>query len=621
MASGSDETRFRAVVETAVDGVILIDSRGTVLVFNPACERLFGYRADEVIGQNVKMLMPQPYRGEHDGYIANYSRTGERKIIGIGREVVGQRKDGTTFPMDLSVGEARQEGGETTFVGIIHDITERKRSEQALRDSEARVRAVVDTAVDGVILIDASGRVLMFNPACETLFGYRADEVIGKNVKMLMPSPFREEHDRYLDNYHWTGQRKIIGIGREVVGQRKDGTTFPMHLSVGEATHGGETTFVGIVHDLTERTLAEGRRALLAAIVESSTDAVIGLDTQCNITSWNRGAGLIYGYRAAEIVGRPVTALAPPERHREIAARFERLRDGADAEHYDARGVRKDGSTVELAAAVSPIRDDRAQIVGFSVIARDVTELRRAERRVQELTAELVHTARLSAMGQLSSSLAHELNQPLTAVLNYAEAARHMLADVPAVPPRVREFLEKAAAQAERAGQIMRRLRRFVEKGPAEQSAESLNQVVEEASALATTGARLDDIEVTLELAADLPPVQIDKIQIQQVVVNLVRNAVEVLRHAERRTLTIRTNANGDHQEVTIADTGPGIPAAIAGELFKPFVTTKKDGMGIGLSISQSIIEAHHGRLWTEPNPGGGTVFRFTLPTDQPGRD
>jgi len=499
VSPSNNETRFRAVIETAVDGIILIDARGLVLVFNPACETLFGYRAAEVIGQNVKLLMPPPFREGHDGYLDSYRRTGERKIIGIGREVVGRRKDGSTFPMDLSVGEM-QEGGETIFVGIIHDISERKRHEQALRDSEARVRAVLDTAVDGVILINSRGSILVFNPACEKLFGYGADEVVGRNVRILMPPPFRDEHDGYIANYHTTGERKIIGIGRDVTGQRKDGSTFPMHLSVGEARHGDEPSFVGIIHDLTERTEAEAR--------------------------------------------------------------------------------------------------------------------------VRELTAELVHTSRLSAMGQLSSSIAHELNQPLTAVMNYAEAARQILESVPGAPPKLAEYLGKAAVQAERAGQIMRRLRSFVEKGPAERSSESLNRIVEEASALATIGARLDGIEVVFELADNLPPIEIDKIQIQQVVVNLVRNAVEALRQASKRRLTVRTAAPAeDQQEVAVIDTGPGIAPEIAAQLFKPFVTNKTGGMGIGLSISLSIVEAHGGRLWAEANPGGGTIFRFTLPAADGSRD
>jgi PAS domain S-box-containing protein len=255
-----EQSRLQAVVDTAVDGVIVIDAYGTVLMLNPACERMFGFRAEEVLGQNVKMLMPEPYQSGHDAYLRNYRDSGERKIIGIGREVLGRKRNGATFPMDLSVGEALEEG-KPIFVGIIRDLTERKAAEKALRESSERMRAVVETAVDGVILIDAFANILMFNPACERLFGYKAREVIGQNVRMLMPAPYRDEHDGYIANYRKTGEARIIGIGREVTGLRKDGSTFPMDLSVGEAKQEGESIFVGIIHDLSLRKRTEEQLA------------------------------------------------------------------------------------------------------------------------------------------------------------------------------------------------------------------------------------------------------------------------------------------------------------------------------------------------------------------------
>jgi PAS domain S-box-containing protein len=250
------EKRLRVMMDAAVDGVILIDATGTILLFNAACERLFGYDSAEVIGRNVDILMPSPFREGHNGYLEKYRLTGLRNIIGMSREVVGIRKDRTTFRIDLSVGQG-EEDGQPVFVGIIHDPTERDRQQHAGRDASARLRAVVDTAVDGVMLIDSAGSLQMFNPACERLFGYAAAEVIGRNVKMLMPSPYAEHHDQYLANYVKTREAKIIGIGREVVGRRKDGSTFPMHLSVGEARQDGESNFVGIIHDLTERKRTE----------------------------------------------------------------------------------------------------------------------------------------------------------------------------------------------------------------------------------------------------------------------------------------------------------------------------------------------------------------------------
>jgi PAS domain S-box-containing protein len=254
--SDHETDALKGLMNTIVDGVITIDSRGRIIDFNPACETLFGYKLGEVVGQNVKMLMPAPYQHEHDGYLQNYRTTGQRKIIGIGREVVGRRKDGSTFPMELSVGEIA-EGEDRAYVGVIRDLTARARLEQGLRDSEAQHRAVIDTAVDGIIIIDKLGTVRMYNPACEKMFGFSLDEVLGRNVKMLMPSPYFDEHDRYLQNYAETRDRKIIGIGRQVIGRRKDGTTFPMELSVGETMIGGKPLFVGVLRDITANKASE----------------------------------------------------------------------------------------------------------------------------------------------------------------------------------------------------------------------------------------------------------------------------------------------------------------------------------------------------------------------------
>lgn len=363
---------------------------------------------------------------------------------------------------------------------------------RAERRAAERFRAVIDNAHDAIIAIDARGHVEMFNRAAERIFGFEAHEVVGRNVNMLMPEPYHGQHDGYIHSYVTTGKAKIIGTGREVEARHKNGTIFPIDLSIGEMRSGNSRGFIGVIRDTTER--------------------------------------------------------------------------------------------------------------------------HQSERRVRELTAELVHISRLSAMGQLSSSLAHELNQPLTAIANYAEVARQIADMGGDNSPKLKEFLGKAIEQADRAGQIIRRLRSFVEKGAAERNLEDLNKVVTEATNLATIGARIDGIRVEFDLADAMPPISMDKIQIQQVIVNLVRNAIEALRDAKHRELTVQTIGRSGAQEVAIWDTGPGIDSSVAEKLFTPFLTTKKDGMGIGLSISQSIIESHEGRLWAEPNPGGGTVFRFRLP-------
>jgi two-component system sensor kinase FixL len=368
---------------------------------------------------------------------------------------------------------------------------------------EAHLKSILDTVPDAMIVIDERGTIHDFSAAAQRTFGYTAEEAVGQNVKMLMPSPYRENHDGYLARYLTTGERRIIGIGRVVVGERKDGATFPMELAVGEMRSNDRRFFTGFVRDLTER--------------------------------------------------------------------------------------------------------------------------QETESRLQELQSELVHISRLTAMGEMASTLAHELNQPLSAIANYLKGVRRLLERHGGEQSAVmQDAMDKAAAQALRAGDIVRRLRDFVARGETERRVESIAKLVEEASALALVGAKEQDIRVRTQYDLDVDLVLADKVQVQQVLLNLMRNAVEAMAGSPRRDLLLSTaSVDGDMAVINVADSGPGIDADMASQLFQPFVTTKPHGMGVGLSISRTIVEAHGGRIWTEPNPGGGTIFRFTLPrvSDQDVRD
>jgi two-component system sensor kinase FixL len=273
------EARWQAILDTARDAIIGIDSAGRVTLFNRAAEEMFGHAASEVIGRNVTILMPSPYRDEHDAYLAAYRATGTPKAIGRVREVEGRRKNGEVFPIELSVSEARV-GEDVIYSAIIRDVTDRKRAERALAESNARHRAVLDTALWAIIGIDEDGVVLSFNPAAERLFGYGASQVMGQNLTMLMPSPYHEEHGQYLRRYLGTGERRIIGIGREVTGRRSDGTTFPLHLAVNDTLLDGRHLFTGVIRDLTAEKAAEEReRQLLKLALQHERLADIGAVT------------------------------------------------------------------------------------------------------------------------------------------------------------------------------------------------------------------------------------------------------------------------------------------------------------------------------------------------------
>ena len=288
--------RLSAIINTTVDGIIVIDGRGRVESLNPAAERLFGYAESEVVGRNVSMLMPSPFHEEHDQYLERYQTTGRAAIIGTGRGVRGKRKDGTIFPLHLSVGEMLIEG-ERKFTGVLHDLTSRVELEERLRASEAKWRAVIDSAIDGIIVINTRGAIEAFNPAAARMFGYGEDEVIGKNVKVLMPAPYHEQHDGYLSRYLTTGDPKIIGSGREVTGLRKDGSTFPLHLSVGETVMEGEHRFTGILHDLTARVALEERLREQSALAKLGEMAAVIAHEVKNPLAGIRGVVQVIGRR------------------------------------------------------------------------------------------------------------------------------------------------------------------------------------------------------------------------------------------------------------------------------------------------------------------------------------
>ena len=375
-----------------------------------------------------------------------------------------------------------------------HERIRAAETQQALRRREAHLQSILDTVPEATVVIETAGTIVDFSIAAVRQFGYAAPEVVGRNVSMLMPSPYQEQHDAYLARYLSTGERRIIGIDRVVVGSRKDGSTFPMRLAVGEMRSGGKTYFTGFIQDLTER--------------------------------------------------------------QESAARLE------------------------------------------------------------EAQTELARLSRLNELGEMASTLAHELNQPLSAIANYVQGCVRLLDKVEEEhAARMRGALTETAKQALRAGEIIRHLREFVTRGETQREPHDIKKLVEEAAALALVGSRERGIKPIFDYGSDAgTAVLADRVQIGQVLINLMRNAQDAMRDTERKELLVRTSSVDGMLKVEVSDTGTGISEEITSRLFQPFVTSKPGGMGIGLSISKRIIESHGGEISARQNPDGGTTFAFTLP-------
>jgi two-component system sensor kinase FixL len=484
--------RLRLRIEGFGVGTWDLDLATRKLEWSDAAKSLFGVAQEQPITYGLFLSLLESSDQERiEQAIASVARTGDK--LDISFKLGGGA--GSGHWLRTRGGLVRDDSGAGRHIsGIVLDIDEEKQLEEALRTRESHLRSILDTVPDAMIVINGCGIMQFFSTAAERLFGYSEQEAIGKNVSELMPMPDRARHDGYLARYRSTGERHIIGIGRIVTGMRKDGTTFPMHLSIGEMQSEGVPYFTGFVRDLTE--------------------------------------------------------------HQQTQA------------------------------------------------------------RLQELQSELVHISRLSAMGEMASALAHELNQPLSAISNYMKGSRRLLADS-ADPnaPKIESAMDRAAEQAHRAGQIIRRLRDFVSRGESEKRVESLSKLIEEAGALGLAGARDQNIQLRFNLNPDFDLVLVDRVQIQQVLVNLFRNALEAMALSPRRELIVSNAEVADDMiEVSVSDTGSGFQDDVRANLFQTFFTTKETGMGVGLSISRSIIEAHGGRMWADNNAAGGAIFRFTLP-------
>ncbi|MBV1705992.1 MAG: PAS domain S-box protein [Hyphomicrobiales bacterium] len=485
----SSTDRLSACLDLASEAFVGVNAEHKISAFNRAAERLFGAAASEALGQDLAWLQP-------DGTNATPSLV--RLVAGdaaSGPSMHTCRAEGDKV-QDVPVRLAQLAGGEAMLCFSPGPASSQN---QGIEEREAHINSVLATVPDAMIEIDTVGVIQEFSPAAERLFGFKRAEIMGQNISRLMPEPYRTQHDRYLETYLATGERRIIGIGRVVVGQRADLSTFPMELTVGEVRTGSRHFFIGFVRDITER-----------------------------------------------------------------------------------QEVRK---------------------------------------RLQELQSELIHMSRITTLGEMASTLAHEINQPLSAIANYLQGAQKLLADGDSEAlPRAADALARATRQTLRLGEIIRNMRGVAARGDVGRQNVEVASMIEEACALALVGAASQSVRVSFDIAADLPPVHANAIQIQQVLLNLVRNAMDAMEVTSPKQMNVAAQLlSPDRVIISVSDTGPGLDPEASDHLFQSFFTTKPGGLGVGLSISRTIVEAHGGRIFFTPLTPQGTKFSFTLPLPSKG--
>lgn len=486
------------------------------------------------------------------------------------------------------------------------------------------LQALLDAAVDAIVLTDHHGTIQVFNRSAERIFGYTAQEAIGRNVSILMDTTDGAQHDSYIRRYLESGVPHIIGIGREVRARRKDGSVFPAFLSVGQIPHTDPPRFVGFIQDITVRRQAiaavQRERDRANQYLEAAQTILVAIDVKGRVERLNRKGAEILGWPEESLIGRSwVDTVIAPDDRAAFASLFESLLAGGAAEpRYGEFRIRTPaGEERLLALRCTAVSNAEGDITGALFSGDDITQRRRAEEEARQTQERMTHVTRLATMGEMAAGIAHEINQPLAAIATYCQACERLLERDDVDLDDVREALRQTAAQALRAGEIIRRLRSLVRNQDTERVPASINALIEELVALIETDARMHDVRVTFDLAPALPQVLVDRVQIQQVLLNLVRNAIEALQSlpSGRRDITVRTEAVGQEEiEITISDNGPGVDPAILDRMFHPFCTTKPSGTGLGLSISHTIVHAHKGTLSYRANVPNGACFIVRLP-------
>jgi PAS domain S-box-containing protein len=595
------------------DTVFVRDMNDVITYWNRGAEELYGWTREEAVGKVTHQLLQTIFPAPLEEINAVLLRTGRWE-----GELVHTKRDGTKVSVGSRWSLQRDDHGRpAAILETNNDITERKRAEEERRYNTRLLRTITDNASSMLFMVDAAGQATFVNPATERITGYQAQELIGQVVHDKI-------HHSYPDGRPYpvsecplseaVRTRKPVRGGDLFV--RKDGTFFPVRYSASPIFRDSVPVATVIeVQDVTESKAAEEEVRKQAELLSLAHDAILVRDSESRVIFWNQGAENAYGWTAEEAIGR-VT-------HELLQTRFPVSREAVDValqEQGEWEGelthITRKGAAIVVTSRQSLRRDERGAAAAILEINRDVTERKRAEEALRKAQTELAHVTRVMTLGELTTSIAHEINQPLSGIVTNASACRRWLAGATPNLDEARDAVGRILRDGNRASDVITRIRALVRKTDEEKERLDMNHAIQEVAALAQGEVRRSRVALRMELAADVPPVLGDRVQLQQVILNLVMNGVEAMASVSDRPreLLIRSRQHeSDKVLVAVQDSGIGIDQQNLEKVFNAFYTTKSQGMGMGLAISRSIVENHGGRLWAMPNDGPGTTFQFTL--------
>jgi len=595
------EQRYRSIAESTPDGMVTVDAQGKIVLWNRAAEKIFGYTAEEMLGKLLTRIMPKRFQEAHKNSLNRVASGGKPRIIGKTVELIGLRKDKSEFPLELSM--AKWKTGEGVFfTAVIRDISERKLTEEALQQSQERYQNLVENINDVIFEVDTDGKITYISPAIERIGKYKADELIGQNFSRFV-------HLDDMPDLISSFRRVLAGILKpfEFRVLDKDGSIrYARSNSRQQMQHGQVTGITGVLSDVTEHKQAEEESNFRAQLLDSATDSIFVHDFDGNIIYANEVACKSRGYTKEEFMKMNIRELAVPEYAAVIEPKLSDFLEAGKAV-FEFAHFRKDKSIMPVEIQSQIIKSgSRKLVLG---IARDITE----RKKMQE---SLVVTDRLAALGSMAGGFAHELNNPLTGVIGYAQ----LLLDRKDLSEAVRKDLTGIYEEAQRASEVIKNFMVFALKRPLQMQLSDINSFIKDVLKLRQYEQKNTNIKVKTNFDPELPLVMVGPVRMHQVFLNIIINAEYFMFQAHKKgTLTITTESKGDIIRASFADDGPGITPENLGQIFNPFFTTKEvgQGIGLGLSICHSIVTEHGGNIYVESEPGKGATFIVELPVSK----